>query len=344
MGRQNTILIVSNDIEYVRSIECILATEIDYKYSVEIITDKEYLEKYLAVPHRIDVLVIEETMVRAFSDAQIVGNALIISDKESDGNIVNKLDGAAGILRKMGSSYLRATSQMGNITSKIIDVVSVSGGSGKTVTALGVAIQLTAMRKKVLYIDAENIQNFYECMGDKGSNKKYFDSTKANLLMGNGCCGTSELSDEIVKGRFDYLAPFKGSLIKYQVSSAALNRVARKIAEENVYDYIVVEHGRTYTAEMFDHLGGSEKMVISMVQSDFEVERVLSFMGDLRQFSGQVVAVVNRCTRDHRMGISIEYDQGMIPMCEQVGESDRSLTLDDIFAQGLYRKTAEAIM
>ena len=139
--KRNTILVVSSDIEYVTSIECILATELDYKYNLEVITDKDYLEEYLEEAHKIEVLIIEDNMMSAFSDAQIVGRAIIISDGESQENVINKLDGAEAILRNLGARYLKATSQMGNITSKVIDVVSVSGGSGKTITALGIAMQ-----------------------------------------------------------------------------------------------------------------------------------------------------------------------------------------------------------
>ena len=342
--KRNTILVVSSDIEYVTSIECILATELDYRYNLEVITDKDYLEEYLEDSHKIEVLVIEDNMMSAFSDAQIVGRAIIISDGEGRENVINKLDGAEAILRNLGSKYLKATSQMGNITSKVIDVVSVSGGSGKTITALGIATQLTAMRKKVLYIDAENYQNFYEYVGSPTDERGYFESADIGILLEPEKCTMAALDKEIVRGRFDFVAPFKGNLVKYQINEKCLYYAARRLADENVYDYIVVEHGCIYDREFFAYLNGSERIVLTTRSGAIESMRIGEFLNDIRQFSGQMVIVRNRLSDIKNYSSRIEYEEGSIPVSEHVQEFKQQMTLQLVNEYGLYKKTAEAIM
>ena len=342
--KKNTILVVSSDVEYVTSIECILATELDYRYDLEVITDKEYLHDYLEDAHKIEVLVIEDNMLSEFSDAQIVGRAIIISDRENQENVVNKLDGAEAILRNLGGKYLRATSQMGNITSKVIDVVSVSGGSGKTITALGIAMQLCALRKKVLYIDAENYQNFYEYVGSPTDERGYFESADTGFLIDLEKCTVSALEKEIVRGRFDFLAPFRGNLMKYQIDEKNLYYAARRLADENVYDYIVVEHGCMYDQEFFSYLNGSERIVVTTRSGAIESMRLGEFLDDIRQFSGQMVVVRNRLSDISNYSRHIEYEQGSIPVSEHVQEFKQQMSLSLVTEYGLYRKTAEAIM
>lgn len=340
--KKNTILIVSNDTEYIASIECTLATEISLDYSLEIITDSNYLEEYLKVPHKIAALIIEESMAKLFSSAQIVGKALFLTDRDDQPNMINKLDGAEIILRKLGTEFIKISSKAGTIDSKIIDVVSIAGGSGKTVTALGIARQLSKMRKKVLYIDAENMQTFRECLG--GTDDKTFDVTKVDILMDPKNCKAADLESNILRDRFDYLAPLKGNLMRYQLSESNLQAYARRIAAENIYDYIVVEHGTSGNAEFYDYINGSSKIVVTTFQDKRCAGRMKTFLENTSQFMGQVVIVCNYFDESKDNSMQKIADECNIPVCERVELLDGNLTMNEIDNKGLFMQTAQAIM
>ncbi|MCR5669764.1 MAG: AAA family ATPase, partial [Butyrivibrio sp.] len=261
-------------------------------------------------------------MLASFSEAQIVGKIFVISDKEPEERSVNKLDGADGILKKLGSGYLKASSQAGNIKTSVIDVASICGGCGKTRVAIGIAKALCDMRKKVLYIDAENIQNFYEILEpDNAEGRKYIEGAQANELLTPDSCRLSDIDEKIVKDKFDYLAPLKGSLMRYQLCADMLVTLAETAAAENVYDYIVLEHGTGYDARFLERLNRAEKIVLCKSAGSGFTARCENFLSDIRQFEGQMV------------------------IAEAAEEPEDAVVLGiPVIPGGSYRKIAEAIM
>ena len=158
--KEKKILLISLDREYTEKVEGKISFLLNEYSKLEIIDSREYLTEYLQSDHpKIDVLIADESV---YVDAIKVQPAdksyrLVEGDREADS--VSKYEADEGIVNVIGKEFLK-TGERVEETTHVINVVSVDGGSGKTKAALGITAQLAAQGYRVLYMDAENVQNF----------------------------------------------------------------------------------------------------------------------------------------------------------------------------------------
>ena len=156
-----TVLLISTDEEYNRNIEEQLASELGEHVQLEMITDRAYLEEYLKSPHKVDTLLTEEKLMPEITAAIAARAAFLLTEETGTGNQeISKYGGAQALIRALDPALLRNNGASGSRETRVIDVCSVSGGSGKTLAALYTARRLAEMGRKVLYVNAQSFQDF----------------------------------------------------------------------------------------------------------------------------------------------------------------------------------------
>ena len=167
------ILLADLDLSYLAPLELALLREYDEQLDISLVTDAEYLREMFSRPQRLDVVVINESLWQPEFRRHDIGQILLLSEEHAESgaryeypqiykytsvqNVVQRLD---GVLQR----YLRAgeTTECRQIT-----VYSPQGGSGKTTIALGLAASLAGLGSRVIYIDAEPLQDFCAIIGRK---------------------------------------------------------------------------------------------------------------------------------------------------------------------------------
>lgn len=333
--RIRNIQIISTDTEYINKILGRLIADIREDVNIEVATDPNFYEVFVKKPHPIDIMFIDENLSAAFLQTTTAKNIYVISEKH-DANAVSKFDGAAGILRILGDDVLKSKNHSNDHTCKVVNVVSPCGGCGKTTASLGIACRLSQMNRKVLYIDAEYIQNFYEVMPASCKKEEYSDEMLAAAMVNMTTNSFELVCDKLVHGLVDYVPPFKRHLASFHLTPAKLYELADIFANKKLYDYVIVEHGTGLTSEEIENIFRGQRLVI-IADKDTNSPRVSNFLKLLQGYEGQSTIVFHNC--DDETGNSF----ANVSVAESI-KYDSKQTLDDILANGGYKKAAEAIL
>lgn len=339
--KQNVVLVVCMDREYTSSIEYELASVLKTEYALETIDDRDYLEDYLKSPHRIDTLIIEEELVSDFCQKQIPAHVYQLSEGDESAGKINKYTGAQGIIQALGTDYLLEESEDKGSSTHLINVISVSGGAGKTATALGTAYWLSRKGYKTLYVDAEDFQTFDQILrcdpGDDETDRNIAsvikDSSEANIL--------TLVKNDLVS----YMKPFHGILASYGLSARDYCVIADKLRETNDFDYVILEHrSGIIDSDIMRQILEGDRLIIVSEQTEHAAARTTRLLENIREYSGQSVIVCGRYKKDRpdKLGETISDDD--YPIAEYIPELESTLTMKEIYSHNLLKDTAEAIV
>ena len=322
--KEKKILLISFDKEYVDNILSELPFVLNDSSELIVISNEEYYVEYCKQSHpKVDVLIVDENISRESLFSQPADTTYYLVENTEEKNTISKYDAADGIVNKLGEDYA-ITMQDDAGKTKVIDVCAASGGCGKTKAAIGIAARLSQMGYDVLYVDAEEVQNFYEFFPDS-LKSDWAESALAIAFMNGGA------PDVLIKGirklALDYVPAFKEPLYAYNISLQAYYDMINEIAGREIYDYIVVEHVAGLTKELAKYLSYSK--MIAMCTNDIagEPKRVRKFIGNIAGFVGQCVVICNSDEAGADADINIKSDEYRYPVCEMV-TFDRKTVLD----------------
>lgn len=372
-----TILIISSDEEYNISIEHKLSFALKEDVRFDLISSSDYLHEYLKSPHNLSILIVDPTFISHINGIIRSEKAYILTESATtkDGEI-SKYGGADSIIRELDDSFLRRSFDDKSRDTKIIGVCSPSGGSGKTVSAVGLCLRLSEMGKKVLYLNTQSFQTFESVIdksgafSDSGSsyskghavpNDRYTisdgermvqsggrvvmtDEVKRAIAAGSPNAGNVVLAN-VRKGKFDHIPQSMDLLTSYQVTEDKLFRVAGSIATKKLYDYIVIEFESGLSASRITLISECDRLVIVVCQDEESAKRLERFVHMIPEGHKEIAIVCARCRQNKPneiYSLSILKDN---PICEYIPERD---DIADIFesreGMNYYRKTAEAVM
>ena len=125
---------------------------------------------------------------------------------------------------------------------EVILVHGSSGGAGKTTVALGIAGCLCWLNRRVLYIDAEFMQNFQVYM----AYRKTLTREALVCLQSNPTNLYEEMKGFILKEGFYYLPEFPRYLQLYNIGMDAYFNLIRGAKASGDYDYIIVDTDNSF--------------------------------------------------------------------------------------------------
>lgn len=337
-----TILLICSDEEYNNNIEAQLAMQLHSDVMLHIITDEENLNKVIAQPYEVSAIFIEPKLIPILGSKIKANSVFILDDKVSDlpDGHISKYAGIQAVLRVLSHKLLKHEGEVIDRDARIIDVVSVVGGCGKTVAALGLAKRLSLMGRKVLYTNTEALQDYYPYIdGEKKQmsdallrQMSYITEDTTNMAIG-----------EIGHSGFDYLPQMDQISTDMKVFETSYHEIIENLSKRYLYDYIVVEHGNCLSTEMLKWMSHSERMVVVTMQDKISVDRTDRFLGQLKGLKGQCTILCGRYDDSRENVVSKSKSSAKYPVCEYIPEI-KNISLDKLIDNGSFTQCAEAML
>lgn len=321
--KDKKILLVSFDKEYIDKILSKLPFMLNDNSKLSIISTVDSFAEFMKSDHpKIDVLIKDEAITDEILTVQPTEKVYSLVESTDGKNSISKYDAVNGIVNKLGTTYIKDAEEPIGKT-KVIDICSVSGGCGKTKAAIGIAAKLSHMGYSVLYVDAEEMQNFYEYIPEKWK-AEWADGSMAIAFM-NGLENGS-IETIVQKSLFDFVPAFRDPIYAYNIFLKSYYDMVRKIADKEIYDYIVVEHENGITKDLAQYLSNSEVTVICVRDGIGEADRLERYINNLVDYEGQFVVICNSSNAADG-DIDNKMDEYKLPVCEivdsdSIGDTD----------------------
>lgn len=337
-----TIFLLCEDEEYNLNIEAQLALQLGSNVILHIITDKQYLEQIISKPSEVSVIIAEPGFIPLIA-AKIKAKAVFILDDRGvnlpQGHI-SKYAGAQAIIRVLDSRLLAQDGDISKRETQIIDVASVCGGCGKTLTALGIAKKLSLTGRKVLYVNVESLQDFYTFFQDKK------DHMSDEMIRAMSYI-TNESLERIISGvahdTFDFIPEIRQITTEIKIFDRTYYELVRQIAKRYLYDYIVVEHGINLSLEMLKWLSDSNRLVVVLSQDKTSVDRTERFIKGIQGFKGQCFLICGKYQKDKADALQGSELSDRYTVCEWI-ENQTQVSLDDLIKNKKFSSISEVLL
>ena len=337
-----TILLICSDEEYNDNIEAKLSMQLGSDVLLHIITDEQHLKKVMEQPLEVSAIFVEAKMVSALGNKIKASEIFVLEDGLTDlpeGHI-SKYAGIQAVLRVLGHKLLKHEGEVIDRDARIIDVVSVCGGSGKTISALGLSKRLSMMGRKVLYVSCEAMQDYYPYLqGDK----EYLSDNLIRQMSYITDSTTDMVIGELLHDSFDYMPQMAQITADMKIFEESYYEIITRISKRYLYDYIVVEHGNSLSSEMLKWLSHSERMVVVTRQDKRSVDRTQRFLTQLKGMKGQCNILCGRYEESKPNELNESQISDKYPVCEFVPEMEE-VSVDSLIENGSFDRCAEALL
>lgn len=267
------IIIADTDKNYIVPLQLKFIDEFFEKIDLEIITDENYFKELFSSPQTADILIVCEELYDNSLQRHNIGNCFVMMEQyessKTDQLNINRLfkyTSVQKIFDEITAKSLNLTNVEPNTKreAQIILVYSACGGVGKTTVSLGISTCLTKNYKKVLYIDADRLQTFQRNLENSSTISSPEIYTKLTVSNNNIY---NDLKHLIRKEIFNYLPPFKASIMSLGISYEIYEMIALSAKASDDYDYIIIDSDTTFDDSKASLLNIADKVVIITEQS-----------------------------------------------------------------------------
>lgn len=269
---KSRVIIADTDINYIIPLQLKFAEEFFDAIDLEVISDRSYFEKLFAVPQKADILIVSEELYDSSLQRHNISNIFLMTEQYEEGqtaelnvNRIFKYTSIKEIFSEItGKSVGALKAQTESQEPKIILVYSACGGVGKTTVALGIAVALTRNYKRVLYINAAELQTF-QC---RLENQSPITTSDIYVKLTHPAENLySDIKHIIRHEDFSYIPPFKAAAISLGIEYSIYSKIAISAKKSGDYDFVIVDADSTFREENIELLGISDKTIIVTTQS-----------------------------------------------------------------------------
>lgn len=252
---------------------------------IAMITDQEYLTRFLEQQNDISILVINEKFGSIELTPHKIGYVFYLVETTDEAATepahsysIYKYSSVNEIyMRVSGLTNLESSLQSGKGGTKINMIYSPIGDSGKTFTALGIAKALSALKKKVLYLNVELIQNFNYFLLDQTC----IDNRFGYLLAGRSERLVEAFQETIRNEGFDYLPPFEQSATALNVTMDSYLYLLDQLKKLNLYEYIILDTSSEFNQEKAMLMAECDKVLIITRQDKMSLWKMDCFLRNI---------------------------------------------------------------
>ena len=271
MGK-TVVILADTDERYIMPLELKFVEELGDKVELEVITKIDYFDDYFSEPRKADILVVSEELYSIELERHDIANIFVLSEQKDEGYTsslaitrIYKYTSIKEIYRQVmaRSTELVNINTLQDKQTKVVLVFSASGGVGKTTLALGISRCLSSDLKKVLYIDAERINNFQYYLNNKVSLPKSIYSE----MHDNDECIFQNIQYVIRNEKFDYLPPFSVSLSSINEDVSVYERIIKSAKKSSHYDVIVVDTDNIFDENKAALISLADKVLMVITQT-----------------------------------------------------------------------------
>ncbi len=283
------VIIADTDANYVIRLQTKFAEEFLDDIDLEIITDLEYFHLLFQSPQKVNILIVAEEMFDPSLQKHNIGSIFLMTEQITEGmttdlreNRIFKYSSIREIFNEITGKGANSLKFERNIRQKpkLIVVTSAIGGAGKTITAMGICAGLFRQYKRTLYIDAEQLQTFSINLEEQSPITDH--AAYMGLMQKNGAIYQA-LKSNIRTEVFDYLPPFRASLLSLGLEKNLYLTLVDQAKESGDYDYIVVDTDSVFDYEKAELMNRADRVVVVTTQSQkslLATNRLMSNIND----------------------------------------------------------------
>lgn len=290
------IIVADTDVNYLAPIQLKFATDFFEKVDLEIISDGEYFSELFSTPQKADILVVSESLYSPNVLKHNIGHIFLMTEQygeqaETQGVcLVYKYTSVKEIFNEITgkSADVLNIAEIKKPT-QIVVVCSAAGGVGKTTVAMGVSAALTRSFKRVLYINAAELQFFQHMLGNKTplTDKKIY----AGLMQPSDSL-YSDIKHVLRKEMFLYLPPFKAALMSLGLNFSVYLKIIEGAKQSGDYDFIIVDTETVFDENKAALLNAADKVVIVTTQSTAAVSSTGTLISNINWSGGDKYIVI----------------------------------------------------
>lgn len=243
MKKQVVILADHSYEQYLMTLQLKFVEEKSDEVELVVITDQDYYQEYFSMPRSAGVLIVDSSWYEPDIHRHALAHVFVLGEQSSKSEqavFINKYSSAKDIYNEVVSLspdvFRRSSQQRGT---QVVAVSSAMGGIGKTAVALALSKCLADNYQRVLYLDAEEIQNFHFFLSDRSELPpgavRIFSHADAQMLQ--------ELTPYLKTDSFSYIPPLSVALSSAGAETAVYLRLIEQAKASGAYDFIVVDSG-----------------------------------------------------------------------------------------------------
>ena len=261
------ILLADEDLSYLAPLELALLREFDEKLEISMVTDPAYLRQMFSTPQRLDVVIMNERLWDSEYRRHDIGQVFLLSEDPIDGSMseypqIYKYTSEQDIVQQLDGVLQRYLREGETSDCREILVYSPQGGSGKTTLALGLAASLAALGSRVLYVDAEPLQDFPALSRVEGT----MDETMLRELQ-LGRTSVESIANNTFRGSFHILRPMRHAMVSCGLSEDCYEAVLRTVRAERLYDFVIVDTSSSFDSDKVRMLMNADYVIIPLLQN-----------------------------------------------------------------------------
>lgn len=300
MGR-SLIVVVEPNKDYMSRLEMGLVKVFWKAADLEFISDPEFFDEYFALPKKIDILVIDESMYTDGLRIHDIEKTFVLTERQEpesgdatqDVLYLYKFCNLNALLNRIAS-----VKQTGSTTTekrtRLIAVISPSGGSGSTTVSLGISACMRENLKSAFYLNPQMYQNFHYYLQSG-------DTLPMDMCMKiqeEGVDLNEKMKACFLKEGFTYFPPLRSSRESLGIPEAAYLRLAENILKSKEYDFIVVDLGNELTGGLIRFLDMADRVLV-VTQQDAYAAFKLQILKKSMNFSDpdKYIFICNRFDR-----------------------------------------------
>ena len=284
--RKPRIIIADEDSNYIVPLQYKIVTEYFDRVDLCIITDRSYYDDFFSKPQNAEILIISDALYDSSIQRHNIQNIFVMMDQIDEGgtgelNVTRlyKYTSVKEIFNEIvGNSAGFFTEEERKKETEIVTVTAASGSVGKTTIAMSIAACLARNYKRVLYINASNMQNFQMLLDDPSVITAHDVYAK---LINPDMRGFATVKPVIRNEEFNYLPAFKASMISLGLNKSVYTSIAQSVKESREYDYIIVDAENTLDECKTDLLNISDTVIVVIDQSLNVVRATNMFLSNL---------------------------------------------------------------
>ncbi|MGN1170122.1 MAG: AAA family ATPase [Lachnospiraceae bacterium] len=299
------VIVADTDAAYTVPLQLKFVEEYFQQIELEIITQQAYFEALFSVPQSVDVLIVSEDLYSEGLQRHSINHIFLMQERLEEAettaalnvNRIAKYASIKEIFNKITGIWGGPVGADANKKeSQIILVTSAAGGVGKTTVAMGLSAALAKNYKRVLYINAERLQNFQARLTNPAPitlNEIY-----AKLLTGSKDL-YGDIRYAIREEGFQYLPPFKAALTSLGLPYRIFEQLALSAKQSKNYDFVIVDADNTFDEEKTRLIDMADKVIIVTTQSKTAVFATNRLYESISGASGEkFLYVCNHFDRD----------------------------------------------
>lgn len=262
------IIIADTDINYIVPLQLKFAEDFFEKIDLEIISDKDYFDQLFTSPQMADVMIISDELYDTAMQRHNIAHIFVMNeqyeeDQTADLNVTHifKYTSIKEIFNEITgkSADVLKIKDNGKQETQIVLFYSASGGTGKTTAAMGVSASLTKNYKKVFYINAAHMQVFQHML--ENASPVTASDIYAKLASASENI-YSDIKHVIRKELFNYLPPFKASLMSLNINFSVFEKIIISARKSGDYDFIIVDTDTVFDEDKANLINMADKVII----------------------------------------------------------------------------------